>query len=52
MDKERRVLAGFDKLSGDLFHYELYHLLLLTQTLPCVLRREEQAYSSAILKVL
>lgn len=38
MDKERRVFARLDELSGSPFHCELYHLLLLTQTLPSVLR--------------
>lgn len=52
VDKERRVLAGLIELSGGPFHCELYRLLLLTQTLPSVLRREEQAHSSAISKVL
>lgn len=52
VDKERRVLAGLDELSGDPFHGELYCLLFLTQALPSVLRRDEQAHSSAILEVL
>lgn len=45
------MLAGLVELSGGPFQRELYHLLLLTQTLPSVLSREEQAHSRAISKV-
>lgn len=52
MDKENSVGRVERCCLEPPFHHELYHLLLLTQTLPSVLRGEEQAHSSATLKVL
>lgn len=52
VDKEKGVGRGKLCCLEPPFHHELYYLLLLTETLPSVLRREEQAHSSPTLKVL